>query len=242
MLGSAKALKGHTIQTRDGEIGKVHDLYFDDATWKIRYLVASIGTWFRRCQVLIPPEALEESDRTERILSVGLTRGQVENSPDIDADKPVSRQKKFDQDYLIGSSVHWAFCTPVLLSPPLVEVERESEGEQPTGDPHLRSMRTVLGYRIQATDGELGHVEDFIIDDEVWILRYMVVDTRNWLLGKEVLVAVAWIKNVDWDNSLVYVDLPRVRIAYSPIFDPARPTDREYEQELYEFYGRDRYW
>ena len=241
MLGSAKALKGHTIQTRDGEIGKVHDLYFDDATWKIRYLVASIGTWFRRCQVLIPPEALEESDRTERILSVGLTRGQVENSPDIDADKPVSRQKKFDQDYLIGSSVHWAFCTPVLLSPPLVEVERESEGEQPTGDPHLRSMRTILGYRIQAIDGGHGHVEDFIIDDKVWILRYMVVDTRNWLPSKETLVAVPWIRKIEWESRVVFVGLPRERIEYSPIFDTSKPIDQKHEQKIYELYGRDRY-
>ena len=67
-------------------------------------------------------------------------------------------------------------------------------------DPHLRSSAAVTGYHIQATDGDIGHVEDFLLDDRSWTIRFMVVDTTNWWAGEKVLIAPAWIERVDWDH------------------------------------------
>jgi hypothetical protein len=106
------------------------------------------------------------------------------------------------------------------------------------GDRHLQSARDVMGYRIAATDGEIGHVDDFIVDDETWALRYMVVDTRNWLPGRKVLVATEWIREVRWTDASAVVDLTREAVRSSPEFDPAAPINREVEVQLYDYYGR----
>jgi hypothetical protein len=123
-------------------------------------------------------------------------------------------------------------------SPPELVEEFASE----SGDPHLRSTQEVLGYYIHASDGDLGHVEDFIVDDDNWTIRYMVVDTRNWLPGKKVLVAPEWITEVSWGESKVYVDLTQDAIKDSPEYDPTETVNRLYEERLYDFYGRPKYW
>jgi hypothetical protein len=123
-----------------------------------------------------------------------------------------------------------------------VAAAQADAAEEQDRDPHLRSTKEVIGYHIQAVDGEIGHVEDLIVDDEEWFLRYLVVDTRNWLPGKAVLVAPGWAKRVDWVKRKVHVDLPQEAIRDSPEFDPSRPVNREYEVRLYDYYGRPHYW
>jgi hypothetical protein len=118
----------------------------------------------------------------------------------------------------------------------------QEEKEERHSDPHLRSTREVIGYHIQARDGEIGHVDDLIVDDELWYLRYLVIDTRNWLPGRKVLVAPAWAEQVSWIERKVYIDLKRETIKNSPEFDPSMPVNREYEVQLYDYYGRPRYW
>ena len=100
----------------------------------------------------------------------------------------------------------------------------------------------MTGCHIQATDGEIGHVEDYLVDDQSWAIRYMVVDTTNWWAGKKVLVAPAWIGRVDWAQSKVHVILTRAQIQTSPEYDPARAVERAYETRLYSHYGQPRYW
>ena len=70
-------------------------------------------------------------------------------------------------------------------------------------DSHLRSTEAVSGYHMEATDGEIGHLDGFIIDDEAWTIRYIEVATRNWWPGKKVLVSPAWIEGVSWPDSKV---------------------------------------
>jgi hypothetical protein len=77
-------------------------------------------------------------------------------------------------------------------------------------DSHLRSTKAVTGYHIEALDGELGHVDGFIVDDESWAIRYMEVATRNWWPGKKVLVSPAWIDRMSWEDSKVYVGARQV--------------------------------
>ena len=107
---------------------------------------------------------------------------------------------------------------------------------------HLRSIKEVTGYHIQASDGEIGHVEDFVVDDKIWALRYIVVDTRNWLPSRKVLVSPQWAATVDWAEQKLWVDLSTDNIKNSPEYDPAAPINRGYERTLYDYYGRPVYW
>jgi len=118
-----------------------------------------------------------------------------------------------------------------------------SELDLGSGDSHLRSTNEVAGYRIQAKDDKIGHVEDFIMDDNLWILRYVVIDTRNWLPGgRKVLVSPGWVDHISWADRIVFINLNAKAIENSPEYKPTLPVNREYEERLYDFYGRPYYW
>jgi uncharacterized protein YrrD len=247
MLRSLKELYGYALQATDGEIGTVEEFYFDDEKWAVRYLVANAGSWLTGRLVLISPLALGEPDWGSQRLPVKLTREQIRNSPDIDTAKPISRQHEIDYYQYYGWPYYWAGAetwgvSPLPLAAPPPPPPAEKASGQAPGDVHLRSSREVEGYHIQARDGEIGHVEDFIVDDETWRLRYLVVDTRNWWPGKKVLVAPEWIARISWEEALVHVDLTREAIKAGPEFDPGQPINREYEARLYDYYGRPVYW
>jgi hypothetical protein len=245
MLNNVKTLKGYRLNSVDGEIGKVKEFYFDDQHWTIRYLVADTGTWLSGRQVLISPYALVGVVEPEHRLAVDLTRNQIENSPPLDSDKPVSRQ--FEQDYYghYGWPMYWDGPYMWGIYPSIVR-DPKKRGEpmqaKETWDPHLRSTDAVSGYHIQATDGELGHVEDFVVDDETWAIRYLVVATRNWWPGKRVLISPQWIDRVSWSESKVFVSLSRETIRQSPEYSEASLITRDYETGLYGHYQREGYW
>jgi sporulation protein YlmC with PRC-barrel domain len=257
MLRSAKELQGYSIYATDGEaVGDVEAFFFDDESWKVRYLVAKAGGLLVNREVLIAPEFVESVDRDVRTLYTGLTRKQVENSPGVEADRPVADQQEIAYYDHYGVPPYWgngwepatgaagpAYTGAYLPTPGFVlEPEAGETVYERRGDPHLRSTREVAGYHIGATDGETGHVEDFIVDGEDWAIRYVVVDTRNWLPGRKVLVSPRWIPGVSWRRREVYVNLTRDEIKSAPEWDPDAPLDREYETRLYEHYGRPPYW
>jgi sporulation protein YlmC with PRC-barrel domain len=122
------------------------------------------------------------------------------------------------------------------------EKRRESVQAEKAWDPHLRSTHDVSGYHIQAADGEIGHVEDFIIDDETWAIRYLVVDTRNWWPGNKVLISPKWIERVSWNESKVFVNLTREKIKHSPEYTEESLPTRDYETKLHRHYDRQGYW
>lgn len=198
MLSKAKTLTGYSLQNIDGEtIGKAKDFYFDDRHWTIRYLVADTGHWLTGRQVLISPYALVAVNPDRKNIVTDLTKKQIESSPSLDSDKPVSRQ--FEQTYYghYGYPMYWAGpFSWGYYAYPMRDREQWKEPRQgeKAWDPHLRSTDNVGGYCIQALDGDIGHVEDFIIDDETWAIRYLVIDTRNWWAGKKVLVSPKWIE------------------------------------------------
>jgi hypothetical protein len=145
-----------------------------------------------------------------------------------------------------GLPYYWAgdgIWGPARLPRELIaqEIGRKIALTEEVNRSRLRSMKDVAGYAIQATDGEIGHVDDFVVDDEVWTIRYMIVDTGNWLPGKKILVAPQWIAKVDWKNSNVYVNLSREAIKTGPEFTPDR-LDREYETRLHKHYGQTNFW
>jgi uncharacterized protein YrrD len=242
MLNKAKTLTGYKLDSLDGEIGKVKEFYFEDQHWTIRYLVADTGNWLTGRQVLISPHAMVAVNREEQHIAIKLTKKQIADSPPLDSDKPVSRQ--FEDAY------HGYYGWPISLGGPGLYPDardlkkwRDSTIEAEKGrNPHLRSTHDVSGHHIQAADGEIGHVEDFIIDDETWAIRYLIVDTRNWWPGKKVLVSPQSIERVSWDESKVFVNLIRETIKQSPEYTEESLPTRDYETALHRHYNRQGYW
>ena len=243
MLRSVKELHNYVVHATDGDIGSVYALLFDDLTWNTRYLVCDVGVWLPGRRVLLAPAALAQPRYDTQMVPVTLTKEQVENSPGIDSDMPVERQYEIVLHRYYNWPAYWGALEPVgALTPPLPAVAMAEMEEEPKADPHLRSTREVIGYYIEARDGDIGHVEDFILDDATWAIRYMVVDTRNWWPGKQVLVAPQWVTEIRWGDTQVQVDMTREQIKNSPEFDPAAPVNRVYEEQLFDYYGRPKYW
>jgi uncharacterized protein YrrD len=245
VLSKAKTLKGYKLDSLDGEIGKVKEFYFDDRYWTIRYLVADTGNWLTGRQVLISPYALNSVIKSEKQLSVDLTKMQIENSPSLESHKPVSRQ--FEDDYYgyYGWPTYWSGSS-VWRDSPYIERNRNKWRESTKGakawDRHLRSTYEVTGYHLQALDGEIGHIEDFIIDDETWTIRYLIINTGNWWPGKKVLVSPQWIERVSWNESKAFVNLSRDTIKESPEYTEESLITRDYEIGLHRHYTRPGYW
>ncbi|MFO7537115.1 MAG: PRC-barrel domain-containing protein [Chloroflexota bacterium] len=251
MLLTISELSDYSIQATDGEIGDVDELYFQHEGWRVRYLVVNLGNWLTRQQVLIVPEVITGIDSDNKNVVVNLTRQQIENSPDILADMPVSREK----EVLLHQHFHWqpywigfpsegmAYGTNAAVQN--LPDQSIYEHDVPENDADfrqlLRSTKAVTGYTIQATDNDIGHVEDFIVDTDNWDIRYLIIDTRNWLPGRQVLVAADWVQGIHWEESAVKIALTKERIENSPEYDPDR-FNREYETRLYDHYDHPVYW
>ncbi|MBD3343960.1 MAG: PRC-barrel domain containing protein [Chitinivibrionales bacterium] len=247
MLRSAKETKGYTIKAADGTIGDVSEYLFDDIYWTVRYLVADVGDWLVHKHVLISPSALLEP--TEKEFPVNLTVEQVKKSPRIDAAKPVSRKEEEKLRMHYGWPMYWeptGMAGPMPAPIPIADIEQErherEKGEKSENDSHLRSLNEIMGYHIHATDNEIGHIDDIIFDSKSWQFRYLVVDTKNWLPGKKVLISPEWANKISWFEKMLYVNVTKEQIEKSPEYDPSTPVNREYEEILYDFYGRPKYW
>jgi hypothetical protein len=183
-----------------------------------------------------------------------MNKERVENSPGIDTDRPVSRQQETEYYNYYGYPYYWSGPyvwgpVPYPVYPPVPpagtpgSVEQEvAHGQRHEDDVHLRCTHEVTNYYIEASDGEIGHVEDFLIDDESWTVRYVVIDTRNWWPGKKVLISPEWIRSVSWSDLRVYVRLSRDKIKNAPEYDPSLPLTRDYETRLHTHYGQAEYW
>lgn len=255
MLKTLSKLVGSTVTATDGLIGHVTAAFFDDQSWAIRYLVVDTGTWLSRNEVLISPYSIRQMSTVERNIDVALTKEQVKASPDIDTHKPVSRQHETEflgyyayPEYWAGGGI-WGMDSYPMIPPmvtsndELATIQAKQRRDKESADVHLRSSVAITGYNIHATDDSIGHVQDFIFDEQSWVLRYFVVDTRNWLPGgRKVLVGNHWIKSIDWDSSSVHVSLTREEVKTSPEYDESQPVERSYEQRLADVYKRQGYW
>lgn len=237
MQHSLRSMIGFSIRATDGDLGKVHEFYFDDATWTIRYMVVETGNWLANRRVLISIVALGEPDWESRTFPVNLTCDQVRNSPDIDTQRPVYRQHEAKLHEYYQWPLYWesGYQGIMGITPyPLLEVPLMQDSTDPDrhDDPHLRSTRQITGYHIHATNGEIGHVEDFFVDDKNWTICNLVVETGNWLVGKKVIIPPSWIKSVNWAEAEVYIDRMRESVRNSPDVDPAKAIQRDNERPL----------
>ena len=250
MLRSLKDLERYTVTATDGDVGGVVNFLLDDEHWVVRYLVVETAGLSGPPPVLISPIFFRHVDWATHTFGLALTRDKIKNSPSIDVDRPVSRQHEREYYGYYGYPYYWGYMAPWGASayPALLAAGKRTErpveraDDKTSGDIHLRSANEVRGYHIQGSDGAIGHIEDFIVDDESWEVRYLVVDTKNWWFGKRVLLAPHWASGVSWAERKVHVDLSREAIKKSPEWNPTAGVNREYETRLYDYYGRPAYW
>jgi hypothetical protein len=251
MLLSAKKLEGYTIQARDGEIGRISNLYFEEHEWTIRYLVVDVGSWLQRQQLLLIPAAVEGIDTEERKLIMSLTLEQIKNSPDIDTKPTVEREKEMALHQYYQWQPYWNLgpvgmgdagiypvhplgsATGVPGAPPAgipretlehgTHISQAIREEDNEGRVALRGTAEVIDYDIEAIDGGIGTLSDLLIDDEYWYIPYLIVDTGKWLPGKKVMVSPDYISAIRWRTATIYANVDRESIEHSPAYDPDHP-------------------
>ncbi|WP_231907402.1 PRC-barrel domain-containing protein [Colwellia sp. PAMC 20917] len=234
------------------------DLYFDDKHWVIRYLVVETGSWLSSKKILLSPISIKEFNQEHKKLTVTITREQVKKSPEIDSEKPVSRQHEVDHMAYYGYEHYWGNTgiwgsepspnmmalgyysvapKPDNLDNPEISADIKAALSR-DNDHHLRSSHAVVGYHLDAIDGELGHLQGMLIDIDTWAIRYLIINTSNWWLGHLVLIAPKWIKEVSWPTTKIYADMTQQQVKDAPTFDPSVPFSLEHEQNLQTHYSR----
>jgi hypothetical protein len=226
MLRSIKQLLGDKLAASDGEIGHVKDFYFDDQNWAVRYVVVDTGSWLSGRKVLLSPHAFGRLHEAGKLMQVNLSRKQIEESPLIESHKPVSRQYEEEYFRYYGWPYYWqgdglwgmsGFPILELPAQPLPSEPLKASGHCPdSADAHLRSAQAVNGYHIQASDGMVGHICDFLMDAQSWAIRQLVIKTGNRFSGKEVQIPTSLVERISYDKSTVSVKLTSEAIEQSP--------------------------
>ena len=252
MLRNASQINGYAIAASDGRLGTVADFLFDDVSWSVRWLVVDTGKWLSGRKVLLPPVVFGRLDPADGEFAVGLTMQQVKDSPDIGSARPVSRQIETNIYDYYGWQPYWG--TDLLMGgfgdggkarsvSPVPEsrllAEDIAAAQRSKDDPHLRSFEAVTGYHIHASDGDIGHVEDFLLEVADWKVRYLVVNTHNWWPGKRILIAPRSVRRIDWTDSLVNLKVDRQTVKESPAYDASTTLDRTYETNFQRYYDHD---
>lgn len=240
-------IQNWVLEATDGEIGSVKDFLFDDESWKVRYMVADTGNWLPGRKVLISPQSLGQPRPSDWRVPIRASKEQIENSPPLEVSEPVNRNYEQRWHDYYAMPYYWTggaggeALRPAGLQSDLAQQRGYYGTQRNPVARNLKSAGEVSGFYVHATDGEIGHIEGFVLDDEDWSIRYVVVDTRNWLPGKKVLVSSRWFRDVNWPDQTISVDLTRDAVKNSPEYDPAT-LNRGYETRLHQHYGFPPYW
>jgi uncharacterized protein YrrD len=217
-MNNASLLIGKRIDAPDGEIGSVDDLYFDDRSWSVRYMVADTGKWLSGRKVLVTPEAVVKPWHHQPAIAVKLTTEQIRSSPEIDTAMPVSREG----EELLHRHYQWTPYWDTVSAPiPPASTAEGVEKAESLAEAGLRSANELGGYRVQAGDGEVGHVEDLLLDDDLSRVLFLVVEVKGWFFGKKILVGPSLISRVDWATSTVHVNANRQALKNAQEYKPA---------------------
>lgn len=227
MLRNIKAFYGDKLGAVDGDIGHVKDIYFDDQNWAVRYVVVDTGSWLPGRQVLISPHAFAGFRENGKILTVQLTRQQIEDSPSIESHKPVSRQ--YEEEYYryygwpcywLGSGLWGMSGFPIVQSPECARTDDALDGPAPhteRADAHLRSAQGLYGYHIKYGDETVGQLGDFLMDDKSWAIRELVVKTGHWLSGRETPIPASAVERISYEESTVFVNKTLEALEKNPV-------------------------
>ena len=245
MIVRTKDLKGYILHCTDGEIGRVLDFYFDDHHWTVRYMVVDAGNWLLDRKVLVSPYAISGVNQIQQYFKLNISKKQLANSPSLETDKPVSRRFEEIYNSYFGWPLYWTGLYrwgefPTIV--PDIKMWKDEALDKKFWDLHLRSTLEVRGHDIQALDGLIGHVDDFVMELETWAIRYLVISLENWLPGKKVLVSPLWIDRISWGNNSVMVNLSKELIKESPEYKEEVDISRDYETILHTHYHKTGYW
>lgn len=251
MLYRADSILNVKVEATDGVVGRVKDLYFDDASWTLRYLVVDTGGWLTGRDVLIGSESLVTYDEARQSIVTRLSQMQIENSPAAEQGQPLSRMSEIQLSQYYGWSPYWTAPTGLFPwsktysfprdasapngGPASAQFEAEFEG-QSRGEPNLRSFLDLKNYGLHATDGDVGQVEDLLLEPDSWRITHVIADTRLWWPGGLVVVDRALIQKIDWNERQIVVSMTRDQVKDSPAFDKHRSVDEKYQTELSEYY------
>jgi hypothetical protein len=203
-------------------------------------------------KVLLSPAALDGI--TDHELNVNATVNQIKNSPDIDTERPISRQKEEELHNYYTWSYYWGYplyynSLGAELYPNIQYVNtiqnREADQlrkEHTKTENHLRSTHEISGYNIDTKGGEFGYLDDFLIDIKQWVVRYLVLNTGDILPGRKVLVAAHFVKQISWENRSISFDFNIDTLRNGPTYDPSVPLTRDFERRVYEYYEKNPYW
>jgi sporulation protein YlmC with PRC-barrel domain len=251
MIRILQDIKGSKINATDGDIGSVVDCYFDEDKWAVRYLIVDTGNWLPGRRVLISPISVKAGDWGNNRIQLNLSQERVRNSPDIDVARPVSRNREIEYYQYYGWPYYWqgvgiwgVGATPGALgttvppssslgggphpAPGEEDARRAAETRVEYGveESRIRSAVEVGGYHIQARDQEIGHIEDFVVNENDWSIESVLIDTSNWPGGKTVVVQRNQISRVEWASRRVFVNLSSEEIKNSPEFSTSSLTRR----------------
>jgi hypothetical protein len=254
MLQRLEGMLGADVAATDGSIGTLHDVLMDDETWTVRYVAVDTGMWLGRV-VLVSPISIERPDWQGRTFPLRLTRAEIEQSPDLLSRPRFTRDEEREFSAYYGYPFYWSGPSlwgwaerpgALTSAPPSGYMPPVANEADPAGVDALTtsiySGKDVRGYHIHALDGEIGHVDDFIIDEDTWSIRYLQLDTSNWIGGKTVLLGTRWVQRMDPADGKIHVEVVKERIENSPEFDPDQPLDRAFEERLHQHYGMPAYW
>jgi hypothetical protein len=235
MLRSLENMLGYQIAARNGYIGTLEDFFYLDDSWTIRYLIIAAGGWLNRKQVLLSTSIVQEISDAAREVRVGLTKEQVYSSPDIDTDKPVTRQKELLLAEHYGWEHNWKPEQP--LGSDLQPVRMEIEGHLEGSNPHLRSFRELTTYST-AENESIGYVVDAIANDLGWGIPSIVVSKSRDVAIDAVLVPAGRVRNIDWTNRTIQFDLEDGAHKAFPPFVPHAPVNQRRIVKVFDYCGR----
>ena len=193
MLRNLTSLFGTSIRARDGRIGRLHDVLFDDHSWVVRYFVVETGRWRSGRRVLLSPFTFLEPKWDSRVMPVDLTIGEISRSPDVDTDLPVYRQQEIAMAQHYGWPANWT----------IEAAQRHKNEGEFGGDPNLRSAKEILTYKVKALDSEMGRLDDLIVEDANWFIRFLLLRAGNWVKNQKLLIATRWVGPISWANQEV---------------------------------------
>ena len=234
MLRNLKSVMRHVLVTTDGKLDGCRDFLFDDRDWVVRYVVADTRRWRPGRKVLLSPMVLGRPDWESRHIPVMLSKAEIETSPDLAEDAPVSKayETRWHEHY--GFAPYWgASRIGSSAARHIVENEVDAEHEE-----HLCSVAEVGDYHVLARDGRAGRVVDFIVDDETWAIRWLAVGTRRWPSRRDVLIEPRSVTAIRWADRDVFVDLTKRALAECPEYDPDAPVNRATATLLWDYGGR----
>ena len=245
MIRTVMELIDNTFRAADGDVGDVHDLYFDDASWTIRYFVVDVHRWLPGLSLLLPPRSITRHDRTARVMHTDLSKEEMEETPTAFEDNAVGRQRTdglFDHE---GWKPYWLGTTSALeatasiapLRSHVTDAEAGGRDDDPHNGPNLRSVKKVRGYRVECSDAKVGEVVDFAYDDETWHVRYVVVETQRFSPHRRVLIAPSWTQRIDWTDRAITLDLTCDEVERAPSLEPGEEVDTAYEETLRAHFG-----